>query len=202
MKTTVYYFSATGNSLSIAQELARNLDGEVIPIATLRTSECVYPESDRIGFIFPIYDFKPPNIMVQFIRSLCNIEEAYVFAVATYGFLALHTMETVEEEIRARGGRLSGGFLTQMPNNGISQENHTYETMQKLFKRCKKKCADVVSYVNKGKKGRIEKQSIFVHMILSGKVFRVLPRVLPLMFHVMRNGWESLSFIAQETCNG
>jgi flavodoxin len=50
MKTTIYWFSGTGNSLKIAKDLAEKLeDTELIPMAKAWKEECIAVETERVG---------------------------------------------------------------------------------------------------------------------------------------------------------
>jgi len=50
MKTTIYWFSGTGNSLKIAKDLAEKLeDTELIPIAKVWKAESIVAETEKVG---------------------------------------------------------------------------------------------------------------------------------------------------------
>jgi flavodoxin len=70
----IYYFSGTGNSLAVAKDMAENLDARLIPVASTLNQESIHSEADGIGFVFPIYDFKPPQVVEEFIRKLETID--------------------------------------------------------------------------------------------------------------------------------
>ena len=71
MKTTIYYFSGTGNSLKVAKDLAGKLkDTELIPIAKIWKEESILPHSNRIGFIFPLYFYGCPSIVLDFLKKI------------------------------------------------------------------------------------------------------------------------------------
>jgi Pyruvate/2-oxoacid:ferredoxin oxidoreductase delta subunit len=77
---TIFYFTATGNSLYIAKEL----DGTLYSIPQLLKRNETTFEDDVIGFVFPVYAFAAPEIVRQFVRSV-KIKSNYTFAVATCG---------------------------------------------------------------------------------------------------------------------
>ena len=60
-KRIILYFTATGNSLYVARQLA-----------------------DEIGIVYPIYGQMPPNMVRRFIQK-ARLKAAYKFAVLTYG---------------------------------------------------------------------------------------------------------------------
>ena len=70
MKTTIYYFSGTGNSLKIARDIAEKLEEcELIPIAKVWQQDQLASTSKNVGFIFPLYYFGLPKIVYDFIMN-------------------------------------------------------------------------------------------------------------------------------------
>ncbi|BDZ67069.1 hypothetical protein [Methanobacterium ferruginis] len=52
MGTEIYYFSGTGNSLAVARDIARKMDGKLIPIASVVNSGPIVTDTDVIGIVF------------------------------------------------------------------------------------------------------------------------------------------------------
>jgi len=48
----IFYFSGTGNSLRIAERIAKNQGGRTIPIASLEEKNIIHTQSDIIGIVF------------------------------------------------------------------------------------------------------------------------------------------------------
>jgi len=115
--TEIYYFSGTGNSFAVARDIANKIGGKLIPIILLIKNEKIETEADVIGFVFPIYDFKPPVIVRKFIEKLRNIDSKYIFAVCTYGITPSGSMKRFDNLIKS-----SGGFAVGMPHNGIGSD--------------------------------------------------------------------------------
>lgn len=70
MQITLYYFSGTGNSLKIAQDLAAKLgDANVISISNIMKKDLkVLLSSDKIGIVYPVYIWGIPKIVFQYIK--------------------------------------------------------------------------------------------------------------------------------------
>ena len=57
MKTIIYYFTGTGNSLAVAKKITAVLgDCDLVPIASLQsTTADITPAADRVGIVNPVY---------------------------------------------------------------------------------------------------------------------------------------------------
>ena len=86
MKTGIYYFSATGNSLTTAKLLAASLDGQcdVISLAALHNKQDIEVDYERVGFVFPIYYGDMPYLIRDTIRKMKFKQNTYIFIFTTY----------------------------------------------------------------------------------------------------------------------
>ena len=83
MKTTLIYFSGTGNSFYCAKEIAKELgETEIIPITIFNNEENIAINSEIIGFIFPVYFADLPDIFKKFIMNIVPAENQYFFTIA------------------------------------------------------------------------------------------------------------------------
>ncbi len=123
MKTIIYYFTGTGNSLAAAKKIAERLeDCDLVPIASQRTTDTdIVPQSDRVGIICPVYFAGLPLMVAEFAGRLDLSRSKYTFSVVTFGgsggSSALRQLEGI---LRKRPGRgLDAGFMVKMPGNYI-----------------------------------------------------------------------------------
>ncbi|NHJ01860.1 MAG: hypothetical protein EAX86_06925 [Candidatus Heimdallarchaeota archaeon] len=117
MNKEIYYFSGTGNSLVVAQDLALELNGKLISIPSVMDRVSIKSEADVIGIIFPVYFAAVsgiPLIVKQFLDKLENLSTKYVFAVCTHKGGPGSTIENLREMIRNQGGDLAAGFTVQL----------------------------------------------------------------------------------------
>ncbi len=115
MKTTIYYYSATGNSLMLARSIAAALgDTEVLPLCRFR-KERTAPACERVGIIFPIHGWGPPRTVSEFISNLDLRGVHYTFAIASCGGTAAGTLPRLRRAIRRSGGELHAGFIVRSP---------------------------------------------------------------------------------------
>lgn len=82
-KRVMLYFSATGNSLYVARQLAGK-EGEMLSIPQLMRKQELEIEADEIGIVYPVYGHMPPYMVRQFIKK-ARLKSDYLFAVLTYG---------------------------------------------------------------------------------------------------------------------
>jgi ferredoxin len=201
-KTEIYYFSGTGNSLVIARNLAEKLDGKLTPIVPFLSKETVESDAEVIGLVFPIYDFKVPPIIQSFVKKFSKLDSKYVFAVATFGFMPMKAMKKFEKTMQSCGGRLSGGFIVSMPNNGIITESITPKRQKRIQKAWSLKLEKIIDYVINRREGKIETSNIFTHLILNGLFIKATPKLLGLAKEVALHGWKSFAFAPDNNCNG
>jgi len=200
--TEIYYFSGTGNSFAVARDLATRLDGKLTPIISLIKEDSIDTDATVIGFVFPLYDFKAPKIVNDFVKKVRNLDSKYVFAVSTYGFMRLKGMKKFGKTVEAQGGKLSAGFAVKMPHNGIAWETQTEEKQKEMFDNWNKKVDMIVDCVTERKEGIIETSNMFVNFFLSGLFIKATPKLLSLFKQVILGGWGSLAFVSDEKCDG
>ena len=123
----IFYFSGTGNSAWAARQLAWLTGDTACDITTLK--ELPDLDSNRqIGFVFPIYAWGTPEIMVEFAKKLPKTQ-AFTFGVCTCGAdagLALKQFSKLYP--------LSSSYSLVMPNNYIigSDTDEEGEIRQKI----------------------------------------------------------------------
>jgi ferredoxin/flavodoxin len=113
VKTTIYYYTATGNSFAIARSLAEGLgDTEIVPLARFR-GQRTSPGTGRVGIIFPIHAWGPPRTVSEFVGNLDVGAARFVFAVASCGGTAGGALPRLAAQIRRNGGTLHAGFIVR-----------------------------------------------------------------------------------------
>lgn len=120
MKTIIYYFTGTGNSLAAAKKIAAGLgDCELVPIASLQdTHGEISPAADRVGIVCPVYDSGVPVIVAEFAARLDLSRAGYVFAVVTLGGVGAAALHQLDRIVKKRQGRnLDAAFAVKMPGN-------------------------------------------------------------------------------------
>ena len=84
----IYYFSGTGNSKWVAEELALRTGDEAQSITGLLRdgpTEVFAAEGASIGIVFPVYAWGAPLIVEDFCKNIRLGSGAYAYAVCTCG---------------------------------------------------------------------------------------------------------------------
>lgn len=120
----LFYFTGTGNSLYVAQQIAEKQTQKLISIA-----DCVkemsfnfrLQDDEIIGFSFPIYFWGMPTIVEEFIRKLSfeNYKGQYLFVVFNCGGSIGDTDRIFAKKLNRKGYKLTAPFSVFMPDNYI-----------------------------------------------------------------------------------
>ena len=113
MENVIYYFSGRGNSLSVAQGLARlAADTQILPMSSVQ-GEVSLPVG-RAGFILPVIDCGIPAYVRDFLKRLkADGKRHYLYAVITCGGMPGASMRSVEKLLERRGFSLSSGWILE-----------------------------------------------------------------------------------------
>ncbi len=176
MRTTLYYFTGTGNSLACARAIAKNLgDTDLVPIASLRGEKRIRVPTEKVGIACPVYFYTLPLLVREFIPRLDLSGVKYAFLVATMGGLPGLAVEHGEELFRKAGGELHAGFAVRVFANYIAEYNVRGErSVRAMHKRMDRRVGEVVRIVRAGER-RLEKGGPF-DRVLSRAVFNLLGR--------------------------
>ncbi|MBQ4623335.1 MAG: EFR1 family ferrodoxin [Clostridia bacterium] len=118
MKTVLYVFSATGNSLTTAWKLAEGLENcEVRSVVTADPQKV--GEADAIGFVFPVYYGNIPYPVRAFVERMRMEGEPYLFAVATCRGHVGAAASRLDALLREKGKHLSWAGMVKLPGNSF-----------------------------------------------------------------------------------
>jgi ferredoxin len=124
MKTIIYYFTGTGNSLVVARELAAELgDTKLIPLRQAMYYGGYAPKADAIGIAFPVYFLDMPAIVRQFVFNILFQESPFIFGLATCGERPGGALFRLQDLLEEKGYELSAGYAITMPENYIGPVN-------------------------------------------------------------------------------
>jgi len=111
---TIFYFTATGNSLSVAKHIGENL----ISIPQIIDSDNLHYADDVIGIVFPVYALSTPKMVGRFLDKV-KLEADYTFTIGTYGNMAGAVMDNVQSRAKKAGNRFDYADTVLMLDNYI-----------------------------------------------------------------------------------
>ena len=117
----IFYFSGVGNSAWVARKLADALQDEVKPIADEIRTDMKYALSpdEAVGFVFPVYGWEPPMIVLDFIRKMEMSTPTYLYFVCTCGDDTGKTGKIFTQAIQAKGWTCQAGYSITMPDTYV-----------------------------------------------------------------------------------
>ena len=120
MKTVIYYFTGTGNTLAVARDLAAELgDTTLIPLRQAMHYGGYAPEADAVGIAFPVYFLDMPPIVRRFVFNILFQGSPFIFGLATCGERPGGALFRLQELLLEKGYTLSAGYALVMPENYI-----------------------------------------------------------------------------------
>ncbi len=187
----IYYFSGTGNSLYVAEELRQHiLDLKLIPIAALLNKKSYEKKIDiktnakSIGFVFPCHGVTIPVPVKRFLKSLDLKSSEYLFAIVTRGGSVFRGFAAIDKILRKKGKQLDASFVINMGMNDPKLKSFNIPTNEEL-KAIEMKVQEKLEIIQK----IITNHEIF-HDITSGISFSrfksfnyILERLVPFTLH-------------------
>lgn len=149
MKTTIYYFSGTGNSLKVAKDIASQLeDTQLIQICKNNMGINKIP-SGKVGIVFPVYVSGMPILVKEFIKEIQIPKNAYVFTVVTFGLAAGAAISQLENQLAYKDVKLSAAFKMRMPGNyQVMYAPFSEKKQKEYFKNEEEKITQIVKSIN------------------------------------------------------
>lgn len=118
----IFYFSGTGNTKWVAQQLAKATGEQLLYIPDeLKKGSMDYTlqDDERLGFCFPTHGWQPPRIVRDFIRKATFHHTSYVYAVTTCGDNMGHAMRILNKELAVKGLQAESTFAVLMPESNV-----------------------------------------------------------------------------------
>lgn len=136
MKTTIYYFSATGNSLHFARQLANELNTKnLVAISEVIAQESIPCNSDRIGIICPVFAWGTPRIVNDFLNKFKVEGNPYIFAIVSCVGIPAKTLPGIQNILRQKKSDLNAGFVIKAPSSSLAKKNTLDNIIIKLDRK-------------------------------------------------------------------
>jgi len=191
--TTIFYFSASGNSLALARDITERINGRLVPIPAVMSKEIIQPDSDVVGIVFPVYYASNgcgiPLIIERFVNKLEGIGSKYVFAVCTHSGMAGTTIENLKKLVKSRGGELAAGFSLNMGSTKMSNEKQ-----QKLLHNQKTKANIISEYVLARRRGTYETRGTLRKIAYALPLYILIKPIFSRRYRKLSNTKKHLPF--------
>jgi len=192
MKTDIYYFSGTGNCLFFAQKICDKIENSQIisiPQAVVKKTGI---KGDIIGIVCPIYMYRMPLLVAEFIRKIESAE--YIFLVfAGAGNLGVGIKDTMKI-FEATKHQLSSLFNVPLPSNYAPFGATPKDKQKKLFANSDNRVEEIIKIVkNRGSYFDSSNTSFIHSYIHPGLLYQLGYNRINIM---------DKSFTTDEKCNG
>ena len=138
----ILYFSGTGNSLAVARQLAERLNDQLMPLVEAVGVDLT--NEQRIGLVFPTYDFNLPPVLPTLISQLRISPTSYVFAVLTCGSMVGNCIWVLRRMLREKGIELAYSHKVSVPDNSALAFGRNPNKQLKKFERVPARMEEII----------------------------------------------------------
>ncbi|MDP4092904.1 MAG: EFR1 family ferrodoxin [Bacillota bacterium] len=196
----IFYFSGTGNSLQVAKNISEFTGERLVSVSNEMANsqgslEYTLADSERIGFVFPIYAWAPPKMVLDFIKQLKlhSYSDNYVFSIATCGDNIGNAMKLLAKTLRKVKLPLHSGFSVRMPNNYIIMfDVDSKEVERQKLEAAQRTLEDIRKIISERKRD--------VFQVVKGSFPGILTGLVNPPFNKL--GINTKKFYADDKCTG
>ncbi len=157
----IFYFSATGNSRHVAQQIAESLGDRAIPIDICLKNEkfnFVALPDEKIGFVCPVYNLGLPVTVIDFIKKLnLKLNKNYVFTAVTYGGFSGGASRMLKNLLAEKGICVNGAYSVRMPDTWTPvYDVSDKKKIKKINKKADKCIGKTIQKIKKNTKGNFD----------------------------------------------
>lgn len=200
MSTEIYYFSGTGNSLHVAEELKKKIgDAKLISMVSLLSNDVIETHGETIGFVFPLHGMTIPIPVKTFLEKVNLKSSQYIFGIVTRGGTKCFSFKKIDKILKKKGRRLDSYFYLNMISNNPKFETYdipTNETIEKMESEIQNQLNLIQEIIIKKEKNRKEDATVTIpsgffleRLVLAGMFFAEHIRVKNYLY-------------SDEKCNG
>jgi Pyruvate/2-oxoacid:ferredoxin oxidoreductase delta subunit len=192
MKTQLYAYTGTGNSLWVARLLAQELEESHLEFMPYPSGP--FPvKADRLGIIFPVHIWGLPIRVIRFVEHLQVDPETPLFALTVNAGQPAATLLQLKKLLSTRQLSFGLGYSIVMPSNYTPWGGPgPAETQQKLFKEAQEKVKQLVQFILRGEQKDVDRGPLWQNTLFSF-VYKMSFRHVPQM---------DKKFWVDDRCNG
>ncbi len=147
----IIYFTGTGNSLAIAQQIAQATNDRIMPLTEAVRKD--FTGEKRIGLIYPSYDFNAPPAVRNLVPRLKINPQAYVFIIIPCGAQAGNSIWTIRRLLRNKGIEVAYSHKIRVPDNSAIVFGRNPNDQIWKFSRFANRLQTIINDIIAGKHG-------------------------------------------------
>jgi len=188
LKTKVFYFSGTGNTYVLANELALKINADIESMPEAMKNGKIHVDSETIILVFPSYLALLsglPMIVERFVRAIENIGDLTILGICNCGGYeivnALPSLKKLRKVIRSCGGNLYAEYSLRLPMNNLDYDHIPIpinRNSEDIIRKSKTEIDRISSSIMKGKKTRHKALKNVILLILEPMFKSMRPAVV------------------------
>ncbi|HEX7502683.1 MAG TPA: EFR1 family ferrodoxin [Acidobacteriota bacterium] len=180
MKTVIFYYTGTGNSLWSARLLAEKLGAaRLLPMKGADALSA--GDADVVGFAFPVHVWGIPFPVLRFIEKASLRPGTYLFALAVNAGQVARTLLQLRGVLAGRGLTLAAGYSIVLPSNYIPWGGAApAEKQQERFAGARAKLQAVAAVIADREPGPIEKGPLWQRIVFTA-IYQLTSKQVPKM---------------------
>jgi len=193
MKTTIYYYTGTGNSLWTARTIADDIGNtDLVPMHAPRGGAAT-ADGDAVGLVFPVHMWGVPGLTLEFLKKMEKDPSRYYFAVAVNAGQVSRTLVQLRNLMRSYGLTLSAGYDIVLPSNYIPWGGPgPAEKLEALHRDAREKLKRIAPVIAARAAGPVEKGPLWQRIVFTA-LYRMTYGMVPKM---------DRDFWTDNKCNG
>jgi Fe-S-cluster-containing hydrogenase component 2 len=190
MKTAIYYYTGTGNSLWTAHMLAAEIGNTRL---FSMAQEQGPADADAVGLVFPVHMWGVPSLALRFLEKMTLDPGKYYFAFAVNAGQVSRTLVQLRNLLKNRGVTLSAGFDIVLPSNYLPWGGPgPAEKLEPLYRDAREKIKKASALITGRQTGPLDKGPLWQRIVFTA-LYKMTFNMVPKMD---KNFW------ADDACNG
>ena len=192
MKTVIFYYTGTGNSLWTSRLVAAELGNATLCPMSLMKGDAL-ADAEAIGLIFPVHMWGVPGLVLNFLKEVRFDPDNYYFALAVNAGQVSRTLIQLQNHMASLGLRLSLGIDIVLPSNYIPWGGPgPTEKLERLYLSARGKIKQTAARIAGKQIAPMEQGPLWQRMVFTA-VYKLTFKMIPKM-----DG----GFWVDEKCNG
>ncbi len=177
MKTILYYYTGTGNSLWTARLIAAELgDATLCPMFLMHGDAMA--DAEAVGLVFPVHMWGVPSLVMNFLKKIKKDPDRYYFAFAVNAGQVSRTLIQLHNHMATLSLKLSTGIDIVLPSNYIPWGGPgPAEKLDKLYLTAREKIKRVAPGIAQRQTAPMEKGPLWQRIVFTALYKLTFPMI-------------------------